>query len=112
MFGKAWFKNWLAKDDLQPESPEQLNEQLLEQAKRLAYRELFRQNRFSGCDGLNEYDLDYSSYAERGDLIPVEMEQALARLQQDEAHVDAEALTEEGRASEELLAHDGTDNIA
>lgn len=82
MIGKAWFKNWLSQDDSQPESSEQLNEQLVEQAKRLAYREIFKQSRFAGGDGLNEYDLDYTGYAERGDLTPVEMQQALARLEQ------------------------------
>ncbi len=73
------FQGWFFSDNDSCE----VVEQLAEQSKQLAFKKIFQQSRFSGRDGLNEYDEDYSFFAARGDLIPTEMQQAIARLQTD-----------------------------
>ncbi|MGR9117026.1 MAG: DUF3306 domain-containing protein [Gammaproteobacteria bacterium] len=56
-----------------------LADELAEQAKRFALRQLFRQAQFNQCDGLNEYAEGYNTFNDRGDVIPYEMQQALKR---------------------------------
>ncbi len=73
-----WFRDWFFSDS---EDSSEVVDQLAEQSRQLAFKKIFRQSRFSGSDGLNEYDEDYSFFTVRGDLIPTEMQQAITRLE-------------------------------
>lgn len=59
---------------------EDLARELKDQAKQLAYKKILKQSRFLERDSLNEYDEDYRFFTPLGDLITVEMRNALDRL--------------------------------
>ncbi|WP_198246212.1 DUF3306 domain-containing protein [methane-oxidizing endosymbiont of Gigantopelta aegis] len=52
-----------------------------EQVKQAVFETIFKQSRFGVRDGLNEYDEDYTTFNDLGDLIPTEMQLAMARLE-------------------------------
>ena len=52
-------------------------------ARQILLKKIFQYSHFAELDGLNEYDEDFSFFTDRGDLIPVEMREALARLQKE-----------------------------
>lgn len=56
-------------------------DELEEQARRLALKKLFGQTRFNQCDNLNEYAEGYDTFSARGSIVPIEMQQALRRLE-------------------------------
>lgn len=70
-----------SKTDMKQKFDDELIESLTEQARQLLLKKIFQQNRFASRDGLNEYDENFSFFTDRGDLIPVEMREALARLE-------------------------------
>ncbi len=70
-----------SKTDMKQKFDDELIESLTEQVRQLLLKKIFQQNRFASRDGLNEYDEDFSFFTDRGDLIPVEMREALARLE-------------------------------
>lgn len=53
--------------------------QVSQQMQRLALHSLFQRPEFSGQDGLNEYDHDYTRFAAMKDLVTCEMQRAMAR---------------------------------
>ncbi len=53
---------------------------LEDQLKQKLFQEIFKHSDFSRLDGLNEYDEDYRGFTGLGELIPAEMQAALARL--------------------------------
>ena len=66
-----------------------------------ALRKLFSQSSFNVIDGLDDYDEDFTGFAELGNVITHEMKRALQRqLAEDEAT---------GATVDEPLAGDGTD---
>ncbi len=69
------------KIDMEKKSNNEMIELQADQARQLLLKKIFQQNRFASRDGLNEYDEDFSFFTDRGDLIPVEMREALARLE-------------------------------
>ncbi|WP_419584961.1 DUF3306 domain-containing protein [Thiolapillus sp.] len=82
--------------------------QVSQQMQRLALRSLFQRPEFSGQDGLNEYDHDYTRFTAMKDLVTREMQQAMAR--RGNAGPDASAAV--ARAEDDLDAasgnHDGS----
>ncbi len=52
-----------------------------EQVKQAMFETIFKQSRFGVRDGLNEYDEDYTTFNDLGDLIPAEMQLAMVRLE-------------------------------
>jgi hypothetical protein len=62
---------------------DEIDNHLANQAKQLFLKKILQDNRFAELDGLNEYDEDFSFFTDRGNLIPVEMREALARLQKE-----------------------------
>jgi len=64
--------------------------QTAEQMRRLALRRLFHRQEFSGQDGLNEYDHDYTRFTVMKDLVTREMQRAMARLESAEGAADAD----------------------
>ncbi len=66
--------------------------QAAEQMRRLALRRLFHRAEFSGQDGLNEYDHDFTRFTVMKDLVTREMRRAMARLESAEEAADGDAL--------------------
>lgn len=81
LFRKFFNRHRSGKNDENSESGnDDLVEQFTEQAKQLAYKKILQQSRFVELDGLNEYDGNYRHFIPRGELLTVEMRNALERL--------------------------------
>lgn len=64
-----------------------LSPKVSEELRKLALRKLFHGSRFNICDGLDDYDEDFTKFAKLGDVITAEMRhraelEALKKLQQ------------------------------
>ncbi len=83
-----------------------------DQLRRLALRKLFHGADFNICDGLDDYDGDYTSFAKLGDIITSDMKHQVemelrkkARLLEEEA--EKEALEESNENSDQDEAEQG-----
>ena len=66
-----------------------LSPKVSDELRKLALRKLFHGSQFNICDGLDDYDEDFTKFAKLGDVITAEMRQraeleALRKLQQQE----------------------------
>jgi len=66
-----------------------LSPKVSDELRKLALRKLFHGSQFNICDGLDDYDEDFTSFAKLGDVITAEMRrraelEALKKLQQQE----------------------------
>ncbi len=68
---------------MKQKSNTEITDLLTDQARQILLKKIFQNSHFAKLDGLNEYDEDFSFFTDRGDLIPVEMREALARLQEE-----------------------------
>ena len=64
-----------------------LSPKVSDELRKLALRKLFHGSQFNICDGLDDYDEDFTKFAKLGDVITAEMRQraeleALKKLQQ------------------------------
>ncbi len=82
-------------------------ELLADQARQLLLEKIFQQNRFASRDDLNEYDEDFSFFTDRDDLIPVEMREALARLENE----NLEHTTNVAENDRNQQDQDGTEDV-
>ncbi|MEA3302057.1 MAG: DUF3306 domain-containing protein, partial [Pseudomonadota bacterium] len=69
-----------------------LSPKVSDELRKLALRKLFHGSKFNICDGLDDYDEDFTNFAKLGDVITAEMRQraeleALKKLQQQEESV-------------------------
>jgi hypothetical protein len=81
--------------------------------RRKALRILFGQSAFNITDGLNDYDEDYTEFAELGNVITHEMKRALQRELAEEkttATADEEPLAEAGPDQSTVETEDNSDN--
>lgn len=65
-----------------------LSPKVSDELRKLALRKLFHSPRFNICDGLDDYDEDFTKFAKLGDVITADMRQraemeALKKLQQE-----------------------------
>lgn len=72
-----------------------LSPKVSDELRKLALRKLFHGSQFNICDGLDDYDEDFTKFAKLGDVITAEMRhraelEALKKLQQ-QAVAEAEA---------------------
>ena len=72
-----------------------LSPKVSDELRKLALRKLFHGSKFNICDGLDDYDEDFTKFAKLGDVITAEMRhraevEALKKLQQ-QAVAEAEA---------------------
>lgn len=72
-----------------------LSPKVSDELRKLALRKLFHSSRFNICDGLDDYDEDFTKFAKLGDIITADMRQraemeALKKMQQqgEEPQVD------------------------
>lgn len=72
-----------------------LSPKVSDELRKLALRKLFHSSRFNICDGLDDYDDDFTKFAKLGDIITADMRQraemeALKKMQQqgEESQVD------------------------
>ena len=82
-------------------------ELLADQARQLLLEKIFQKNRFASRDGLNEYDEDFSFFTDRGDLIPVEMREALARLENEKLEQNTNVAENDRNQQDQ----DGTEDV-
>ena len=66
-----------------------LSPKVSDELRKLALRKLFHGSKFNICDGLDDYDEDFTKFAKLGDVITAEMRhraelEALKKLQQQE----------------------------
>ena len=85
-----------------------LSPKVSDELRKLALRKLFHGSQFNICDGLDDYDEDFTKFAKLGDVITAEMRQraeleALKKLQQ-----QAEA---EAPVIEEMSAGDAQEGV-
>jgi len=81
--------------------------------RRKALRILFGQSAFNITDGLNDYDEDYTEFADLGNVITHEMKRALQRELAEEktaATADEEPLAEGGPDESTVETEDNSDN--
>lgn len=67
--------------------------------RRLALRKLFRSSKFNICDGLDDYDGDYTQFAALGETVTADMRHMMevaARHTRDSAETGPETGSEEG----------------
>ena len=76
----------------QNQSSKAAERQAAEHLRRLALRRLFHRQEFSGQDGLNEYDHDYTRFTVMKDLVTREMQRAMARLKNVETAANGDAV--------------------
>lgn len=84
-----------------------LSPKVSDELRKLALRKLFHGSQFNICDGLDDYDEDFTKFAKLGDVITAEMRQraeleALRKLQQQEGmdpHVIEDASLSDGQES-------------
>ncbi len=75
-----------------------LSPKVSDELRKLALRQLFHGSKFNICDGLDDYDEDFTKFAKLGDVITAEMRhraelEALKKLQQQEG-ADPEVVEE------------------
>ena len=73
-----------------------------ETLRRLALRKLFHAPEFNLCDGLDDYDDDFRTFAELGSMVTVEMRKRLEGVLEEKgtAVVDADALADTAKEAQ------------